>query len=422
VVHTDQTCAIPGRSITDNLHLVRNVVDYAKTVDAPVAMLALDQAKAFDRVSHTYLFAVLRAFGFSDNFIRWVRLCYTECFSQVIVNGFISESFPIMRGIRQGCGLSALLYVLCAEPFAHRVRMDGSISGLALPGAPDETKLSQYADDFTAIVTTEGSIERLFYICDLYSRASGALLNRQKCQGILLGSLAGSKTFCTSFEWSTEPIKICGILFGTRDTMVDNWKRLSTKIQSSHVPNQANLLTFQGKARFLNCFVYSQVWYVAQVCRMNASCLTELNKFVNRFLWGKTPPLLARKFLVCRPEEGGIGLVDVHARAEAYMVKHVRDVITLASRTADDEPPPRWFYLARYFIGHQLRRFAPSLAANLFSHAEQPTAFYSLALEALHRFCPKDKPADLPATIRVKDIYRRLLVDVGEARSMPPDA
>ena len=30
-VHTDQTCAIPRRPIQDNLHLIRNIVDYSNT-------------------------------------------------------------------------------------------------------------------------------------------------------------------------------------------------------------------------------------------------------------------------------------------------------------------------------------------------------------------------------------------------------
>ena len=28
VISIDQTCAIPGRSIQDNLHLIRNIIDY----------------------------------------------------------------------------------------------------------------------------------------------------------------------------------------------------------------------------------------------------------------------------------------------------------------------------------------------------------------------------------------------------------
>ena len=108
------------------------------------------------------------------------------------------------------------------------------------------------------------SIDRFFYLADLYSSASGAMLNKPKCQGILLGSLAGSQTFYPAFAWSDKPIKICGVLFGTQDTAAENWSRLATKIQSSGVPSQTHSLTFQGKASFLNQFIFSQIWYIAQ--------------------------------------------------------------------------------------------------------------------------------------------------------------
>ena len=50
-IHPDQTCAVPGRSIQDNLHLFRNVTDYANDNDKAAAIVSYDQAKAFDRVS-----------------------------------------------------------------------------------------------------------------------------------------------------------------------------------------------------------------------------------------------------------------------------------------------------------------------------------------------------------------------------------
>ena len=59
IIHPDQTCSVPGRSIIDNLHLLRDITDYTRTKNIPAALISLDQAKAFDRVSHDYLFQVL---------------------------------------------------------------------------------------------------------------------------------------------------------------------------------------------------------------------------------------------------------------------------------------------------------------------------------------------------------------------------
>ena len=59
IVHPDQTCSIEGRSIADNVHLLRNCFDFVEQKNLKCAFLNLDQAKAFDRVSITYLLQTL---------------------------------------------------------------------------------------------------------------------------------------------------------------------------------------------------------------------------------------------------------------------------------------------------------------------------------------------------------------------------
>ena len=93
----------------------------------PCIVLNLDQEKAFDRVSYDVLFKCLEVYGFGSNFIRWIKILYTKICSSVLVNQFISETVSILRGVRQGCALSPLLYVLCIEPFANQVRLDPNI-------------------------------------------------------------------------------------------------------------------------------------------------------------------------------------------------------------------------------------------------------------------------------------------------------
>ena len=60
---------------------------------------------------------------FGENFIRWIKILYSDIQSSVLVNHFISDPFDICRGVRQGCTLSPLLYVLCLEPFINQVRL-----------------------------------------------------------------------------------------------------------------------------------------------------------------------------------------------------------------------------------------------------------------------------------------------------------
>ncbi len=51
IIHTDQSYCIKDRCISDNLHLVHDVIDYAFKNNIDMGLLSLDQEKAFDRAS-----------------------------------------------------------------------------------------------------------------------------------------------------------------------------------------------------------------------------------------------------------------------------------------------------------------------------------------------------------------------------------
>ena len=107
-------CAIPGRSTQDDLNVFRDVVDFANDHDVEAGIVSYNHAKAFDRVSHeqAYLFNVLRAFGFTENFVGYVALLYRDISSSFIVNGFISYAFS--SGVTQPSG--ALRHFLKSGP------------------------------------------------------------------------------------------------------------------------------------------------------------------------------------------------------------------------------------------------------------------------------------------------------------------
>ena len=155
VVGQDQTCSVPGRSISDNVHLFRNVFYFVEQKEIRCAFLNLDQAKAFARVATKYLLRVLSSFGFGPMFIFWIKLSYTNISSSVIVNGHIGLEFPVNRSVRQGCAIFLLLYISPMESFAHRIRRESGFCGLQMPGTPEQVRISLYADDTTLVVTNE---------------------------------------------------------------------------------------------------------------------------------------------------------------------------------------------------------------------------------------------------------------------------
>lgn len=79
-------------------------------------LISLHQEKAFDRVDHKYLFDVMKAYGFGETFVNWVKLLYAGASCMVKVGGGLSQPISVSRGVRQGCPFSGHLYSLAMEP------------------------------------------------------------------------------------------------------------------------------------------------------------------------------------------------------------------------------------------------------------------------------------------------------------------
>ena len=72
-------------------------------------VVALDIAKAFDRVWHKALSAKLPAYGFTPSFCKLISSFLSNRFISVVVDSATSTSFPVSSGVPQGSVLSPTL-------------------------------------------------------------------------------------------------------------------------------------------------------------------------------------------------------------------------------------------------------------------------------------------------------------------------
>ena len=207
VVSSNQTCGVPGHFIADNVAFLRDVTHSGTAV----AVLSLDQEKAFDRVDWDFLRATLSRMGFGPSFIRWVNLLYSGIESAVNVNEHVTPFFRLTRGVRQGCTLSPLLYVLYVEVLVCYIHSSPEIFGLCLPGAPLLLPvISQYADDTSLVVNADRAI-----VFDSYYLFE--CLNLSKCKGLWLGGWSDRLDPPILLQWSSSFIKVLGVFIGVGD-------------------------------------------------------------------------------------------------------------------------------------------------------------------------------------------------------------
>lgn len=225
VIAPDQTCGVRGRFIGENVALLRDIVYFASETDTPAAILSLDQEKAFDRVDWPFLFKVLAHLGFGPSFILWVKLLYTGVRSAVLINGYTSEFFYPSRGVRQGCPLSPLLYVISIEVLAANLRAHPAILGLRLPGFPNPLPaVSLYADDTSVISISDAATLAVFDVYSAFERGTGSKLNLGKCEGLWLGSWRNRSDSPVAILWNSTKIKVLGVFIGNGNLDESNWR------------------------------------------------------------------------------------------------------------------------------------------------------------------------------------------------------
>ena len=208
IISPGQTCSIIGRKINDNVCLVRDLITDANLKSKELYLVSVDQSKAFDRVNHRYLFKLLEHMNLGELMVSSIKRIYKDSFAQLMINSKLSDKIFIRTGMKQGCALSMLLYVLCIEELFERVRRNDEIKGYKISVCkPCVVKTTAYADDMCGVLSTFESISALFHEMNEWSLVSGAKINAEKTKILAINSRY--RTF-GSFEFFHE-LNLLGI-------------------------------------------------------------------------------------------------------------------------------------------------------------------------------------------------------------------
>ncbi len=260
IISPEQTCCVPGRDIADNIMSIRDVIDYIDFKKEDGFFIKIDQEKAFDRVSHSFIIKVLNKFSFGNKFISWIKILYNDIKSSVKINGHLTPYFPITRGVRQGCPISMMLYVIVAEPLNNLIK---NIKGIRIN--PDiNSLLFQHADDTTITVQDAQSVEAVFNTVNKYCLATGANVNIEKSEVLCLGKASDKDlSFNIPITVNTNCVQILGIYLGPNKYLCEkmNWKIKIEKIKAIINMWKQRKLTLNGKATVWNTLLTSRLWY-----------------------------------------------------------------------------------------------------------------------------------------------------------------
>ncbi len=122
IIDEEQSGFLIGRYIGNNIRLILDLIDYRHFISDDSLILFIDFYKAFDTIEHYFMFKVIAFFGFGIFFQKAIQTLYNGCNSSVQLTHGTCPRFNMGRGIRQGCPISPLLFLLVVQVMATHIK------------------------------------------------------------------------------------------------------------------------------------------------------------------------------------------------------------------------------------------------------------------------------------------------------------
>ena len=147
-----------NRSCSDNIFILNSILEMNKSKKKLSYLIFVDLKEAYDRVDRNILFARLQQLKFPDKLIAFLRNYYFQDNISTSSTGERSRKQYQQRGLRQGCNLSSVLFIIYVAELARRVKTSGH--GVKLESG-EVVGILLFADDIILIANTPESLERL---------------------------------------------------------------------------------------------------------------------------------------------------------------------------------------------------------------------------------------------------------------------
>ena len=274
------------RSCVDQIATLRIIIEQTIEWQSSLYLNFVDFQKAFDSIDHQVLWNILGHYGIPPKIIAMIKLLYNGFSCQVVHSGALTDPFPVTTGVRQGCVLSPLLFLLVidwigktsySEPHGIRWTMTSRLEDL------------EFADDICTLSHRLQDSEHQANQLEETSKRTGLYINSDKTKAMRLNTNQTSSIIINGKEIeNVDKFTYLGsIISTTGGTDEDVYARKTKALQAFSILKpvwKSRTLRTSTKIRIFNSNVKSVLLYGCETWRETVSTIKSLQVFVNKCL------------------------------------------------------------------------------------------------------------------------------------------
>lgn len=279
-----------GRSCIDQINSLRMIIEQSVEMRSPLYLLFVDYEKAFDSVDRDCIWAELYNLGVPGKIISLIRTSYEAFKCSVLHDGLISDSFPSLTGVRQGCLLSPLLFIIVMDAVSRRAT-ENRPRGIVWDPINTTKRLESldYADDRCELAHRQCDMQQKLDDLDAESIKVGLKINASKTKEMRIN--ADSNLPLTLQNQPVERVNVFQYLGSMITEQGGAVTDVVTRIQKARGAfTQLNriwrstIYSVRTKMRIFKTCVVSVLLYGCETWLVTEEIKRKLQVFVNRCL------------------------------------------------------------------------------------------------------------------------------------------
>ena len=333
VIDPAQTAFLQGRHIGDNAMLLQFLGPWLQQEGRLAFVAFCDFRKAYDTIDRRFLFQVAETLGLGSGFLAWMKLLLTDTRSAAIIDGYLSDFRRFEAGVRQGCPLAPLLYLLVSQAALSWLKSQG----IGIQVDSHFITAAQFADDLKVLLNGADQIPHFISTMQTFAAASGQHMLPSKTHLLPLGQPPAEPLPATLHGLPVaSSVKALGLTFSQFSGAVAvNWNSMIESVRE-RIDKIVNCkLSLFGRAFAVNGYALSRFLFHSQfvglpegprkseLFNLAAAAVDRKLCLRPRGVPGPSQQRFAgikRDILQGHPKSGGIGLLPLEEHVNARLI------------------------------------------------------------------------------------------------------